>query len=69
MQREKEKNIKLEEVVQNLTLELGFGKDKVMLSDIKVQELQFEVQDLYDKIKQFEKKEGFQRNQIEQLQA
>lgn len=69
MQREKEKNIKLEEVVQNLTLELGVGKDKVMLSEIKVQELQFEVQDLYDKIKQFEKKEGFQRNQIEQLQA
>jgi hypothetical protein len=40
-----------------------------MLADLKNQELTFEIEDLQDKIRQFEKKEGYQRNQLEQLQA
>lgn len=40
-----------------------------MLADLRNQELQFEIQDLQDKIRQFEKKDGYQRNQLEQLQA
>ena len=40
-----------------------------MLADLRNQELQFEIQDLQDKVRQFEKKDGYQRNQLEQLQA
>lgn len=40
-----------------------------MLADLRNQELSFEIQDLQDKVRQFEKKDGYQRNQLEQLQA
>ena len=67
--RERDAGFKLEDLVQQLTAECGASKDRLMLADIRNQELAFEVEDLQDKIRQFEKKESYHRNQLEQLQA
>lgn len=69
LEKEKQANLKLEELVQQLTIECAKGKDSVMFADLRIQELQFKLEDLNDKIKQFEKKDAYQRNQIEQLQT
>jgi archaellum component FlaC len=51
--------LKLEELVQRLTSECSKSKDDVMIGELKIQEMQFEVQDLREQIKQLEKKDAY----------
>lgn len=39
LKKEREANFRLEDLVQQLTLECGQGKDQLMLADIRNQEL------------------------------
>ena len=51
LQKEKENNAKLEQLVQQLTAECGKGKDDLMIAQLKVQEMQFQVQDLHEQVR------------------